>query len=426
MEKVAEFINTQRYREALGRLCRLADQAEPDGRRLLDTWQRYHENSAHAVGMATTRFGNSDNALFSSDEIRKDPLLWLQALDEHCHREFSPDSTQPQDEIDDSAGGSKVLPLYTGRGDGARGKQYGNTAFWLKHHRVVPLTNHQGIRVHVAEVPKGYKDWAAQHLSLVAIKIALVHFTDDATTTTSPVAYDDFICDGISDENTRLKGALEHIRNAKHQGAHILVMPELTITPKIRSRIVTELDRLHDEEGENHALSVPFIVLGSFHEHGIEGWHNHAEAVLGLDGTNLFECDKRKSVTVTFPDEKRERNEGLECAPTPLTCIFTSLGLMAMAICKDLFEGEPAAVLASLPLDWLLVPSMSNNLNPHKGAAKMMHDKGGTVVAVANQEMPGSEIQKPGFVHHKTCEKCTTGLAIVTVARTDSHLRLLK
>lgn len=117
-------------------------------------------------------------------------------------------------------------------------------------------------------------------------------------------------------------------------------------------------------------MSVPLIILGSFHEQIESRWRNHAEAVLGLNGMHLFGCDKRKAVT--FNNCK----EGIECSPTPLTCLFTPLGLMA--ICKDLFEAEPAAVLASLPLDWLLVPGMSDNLNPHKVSARTMHNTGGT------------------------------------------------
>ena len=121
-----------------------------------------------------------------------------------------------------------------------------------------------------------------------------------------------------------------------------------------------------------------------------------------------------------------KRKEGIECAPNHFTCLFTSLGLMAMAICKDFFEGEPAMVLASLPLDWLLVPSMSTNLGPQKAAAKNLHDTGGTVVAVANQEMPGIDDYDPGFVHHEKREDCITDMTFVIVARKDNHLRRIK
>lgn len=167
-------------------------------------------------------------------------------------------------------------------------------------------------------------------------------------------------------------------------------------------------------------MSIPFIVLGSFHEQVENRWRNHAEAVLGLDGTHLFGCDKRKSVT--FNNCK----EGIESSPIPLTCLLTPLGLMAIAICKDLFEGEPAAVLASLPLDWLLVPSMSDTINPHKVSARTMHNKGGTIVAVANQEMPVGTASLPGFVHYdKEPVPCKTGLTIISITKKESDLTLI-
>ena len=99
---------------------------------------------------------------------------------------------------------------------------------------------------------------------------------------------------------------------------------------------------------------------------------------------------------------------------------------MAIAICKDLFEGEPAAVLASLPLDWLFVPSMSDTINPHKVSAKTMHNKGGTIVAVANQEMPVGTAYLPGFVHYdKEPVPCKTGLTIISITKKESDLTLI-
>ena len=420
MKNVAEFINTKSYRQALARLCRLADSPTPDGRRVLDDWERSHERSVHAIGGATERLVNEDAPVISDFELSKDPLLWLQVLDEYCYREIRSNSYLYNIRINDGYGLVYVLPINQKSGNAARRNQFGNISFWLKHHRVVPLTNPQGIPVDVAGVPKGYKDWVAQYLVGEIIRIAVVHFTDGIVPNILYKEPDHFVCDGISDENKRLATALEHIRQAKRQGAHILVMPELTITHALRFKIVAELERMNEGGDENHSMSIPFIVLGSFHEQVEDGWRNHAEAVLGLDGAHLFGCDKRKSVT--FNNCK----EGIECSPMPLTCLFAPLGLMAIAICKDLFEEEPAAVLASLPLDWLLVPSMSDNINPHKMSARTMHNKGGTIVAVANQEMLDGSDAIPGFVHYdKEPEPCKTGLTIVSIPKKESDLTLI-
>ncbi|TLU87786.1 MAG: carbon-nitrogen hydrolase family protein [Chlorobium sp.] len=422
MKKVANFINHEYYREALARLCRIAQRSAHDERLVLDDWEKLHlsnyhssEEKAHTIKQVMERFGN-DAFIILSDEIEKDPLLWFQAVDEHCNRIFGPDSILPHDKIDDGDGESIVLPIYPGFGGGKRREQYGNTAFWLKHHRVIPLN----APLSVAEIPQGYKDWATQHLIGEMVKIAIIHFADGSYPITRDSSIQSFVFNDLSDEAIRLEKALECIRAAKSEGAHILVMPELTITPVIRLKITNKLDLLNEKEGENHALSVPVIVLGSFHEQVEMGLRNHAEAILGLDGTYLFGCDKRRSVTFN------NCREGIECASTPLTCLLTPLGLMAMAICKDMFDGKPAAALSSLSPDWLLVPSMSEKLNPHRAAAKQLHDTGGTVVAVANQEMPGIKGYDPGFVHHEEREDCTTDMMFVTVARKDNHLRRIK
>ncbi len=420
MEKVAEFINAESYRQALARLCRLAGSPTIDGRRVLDDWERCHKKNVHAVKRAMERFVREDAPVISDAEVGIDPLLWLQALDEHCYSEISSKCYFRNLRIDDGDGLIYLLPIYQKAVGAARSKQFGNISCWLKYHRAVPLSNSQGISVEVTGIPKGYMDWAAKIFAGKTITIAVVHFTDGIAPNISYMEPEHFVCDGVSDENKRLETAFDHIRHAKRQGAHILLMPELTITPLIRSKIVAELERLNEGGDENHAMSVPFILLGSFHEQVESGWRNHADAVLGLDGTHLFGCDKRKSVT--FNNCK----EGIECSPTPLTCLFTPLGLMAMAICKDLFEGEPAAVLASLPLDWLLVPSMSDNINPHKVSARTMYNTGGAIVAVANQEMPGGKGSVPGFVHYdKEPEPCTTGMTIVSIVKKEPDLTLI-
>ncbi len=420
MEKVAEFINVKSYRQALARLCRLAGSSTSDGRRVLDDWERCYKRSVQAFKRAMVRLVREDGALISGEEVGNDPLLWLQALDEHCHRDISCQGYFCNIRLDDGDGLIYLLPIYQKLAGAARRKQFGNISCWLKYHRAVPLSNPQGIPVDVTGIPKGYMDWAAKNFAGKTIRIAVVHFTDGIAPDISYMDPEHFVCDGVSDENKRLETALDYIRQAKRQGAHILLMPELTITPVIRSKIVAELERQSEGGDDNHAMSVPLIMLGSFHEQAESGWRNHAEAVLGFDGTFLFGCDKRKSVT--FNNCK----EGIECSPTPLTCLLTPLGLMAMAICKDLFEGEPAAVLASLPLDWLFVPSMSDNINPHKMSARTMHNTGGTIVAVANQEMHVSKGSIPGFVHFdKEPEPCKRGLTIVSITKKESDLTLI-
>ncbi|NTV25163.1 MAG: hypothetical protein HGB01_03000 [Chlorobiaceae bacterium] len=413
MDKVAEFINTGCYREALARLCRLAQEPIEDGRRVLDDWELAH----HPAEIVSFEVLSRDQYItVTAAEIERVPLHWLRALDDHCHHVYGPDNAMPQDIVVDGFGGSKVLPTSPRFGGGARKQQMGNLSYWLKHHRVVPLDNPQGIPVDVAVIPKGYAEWTNRRLGKEILRIGIVHFTDDIRLDmVFPTNSTFFYCQGLDDEETRLHSALEHIRHAKRKQVHMLIMPELTITPNLRSRITDIMMQLSIEQGDDHELSVPIIVLGSFHERVNEKWRNHAEAVVGLDGVKLFGCDKRKSVTF------RRKKECLQCSPTPVTCLYSSIGLTGMAICKDLFEGEPAAILQSLSLDWLLVPSMSDNTGPHEAEARRLFNINGTVVVVANQEMPHASARKTGFVHHhrKKAARCDAGLTIIEVALND-------
>jgi len=77
MEKVANFINHEYYREALARLCRIAQRSAQDERLVLDDWEPWHlsnfhsnEEKAHNIKQAMERFDN-DTLTISSDEILK-------------------------------------------------------------------------------------------------------------------------------------------------------------------------------------------------------------------------------------------------------------------------------------------------------------------------------------------------------------------
>ncbi len=48
MEKVAEFINAKSYREALARLCRIAQWLTHDERIVLDDWETLHLSNFHS------------------------------------------------------------------------------------------------------------------------------------------------------------------------------------------------------------------------------------------------------------------------------------------------------------------------------------------------------------------------------------------
>ncbi|NTW57013.1 MAG: hypothetical protein HGB20_08240 [Chlorobiaceae bacterium] len=159
MEKVADFINTGCFREALARLCRLALKPVEDGRITLCDWEHHYSPSDDNLLL---EFLESDEpGAVTSTHHNNSPLLLLQALDEYCHRIFGPDTTRTEDRINDGFGESKVLPIYPGFGGGKLKKQFGNLSCWLKHHRVIPLDNVYRMPVEVTDIPSGLKDWTA-------------------------------------------------------------------------------------------------------------------------------------------------------------------------------------------------------------------------------------------------------------------------
>jgi len=88
MEQVAAFINAQSYRQALARLCRLAGHSTSDGRRVLDDWEKHHEEDEQVLMDTIDRIESIDNkeSTITSEEVNNDPLLWLRALDDFCVR----------------------------------------------------------------------------------------------------------------------------------------------------------------------------------------------------------------------------------------------------------------------------------------------------------------------------------------------------
>jgi hypothetical protein len=424
MDTVAKFINKGCFREALARLCRLALKLNPDKGHLqfIKDWEHHHNDDPEILEAARERLAIIDEkrlpptAILTTEEITSDPILWLQAIDEHL-KPISPGAytnylKKNYAVIHDGDGEAWVLPNSFAGSFGRYGKQFENLYFRLKHHKIIQRGNPDSIPVVVEGIPKGYHDWLSMAFEGSNFKIAIVHFEDTVTPEIEDREPSHFKCVRLSDEATRLSAVLNLIKQAKTDGIHVLVMPELTITSNLRDKITSEMLLKYKEYGENHELSVPIVVLGSFHEQSVKGWRNHSTGVLGLDGQTVFGADKRKSVTYS------NKAEFLEYA-MDFTCLSTPAGLMAITICKDLFdEGGPstATLLKDLPLDWLLVPSMSTNINPHKGKAKSLFDTLGTIVAVANQEMPG-EPACNGFIHYETCRESREGLFCITVKR---------
>lgn len=424
MERVADFINTRCFREALARLCRLALKPNPlkDDLPYIKTWQELRLDITPLVD-ALEQIALIDEIApeatnLTTEEIATDPLIWLQALDEYLWH-TSPNAflnyhKRSYFSINDGDETAWILPIKFASPIGKFGSQFDNLAFWLRHHIFIPSKNSESIPVTIEGVPNSYRDWLSEALAADTIKIGIAHYDDNVIPALRDIAPSHFVCEQLTDAATRSSSTIDLIKQAKQEGIHVLIMPELTITPDIRKEITDKMWQNFRQHGKDHELSVPIIVLGSFHEQHDGKWRNHSCGVLGVDGEAVFGADKRKSVTY------QNKAELIQCAPTPFTCLFTPIGLMAITICKDLFDsGYPstAHLLDKMPLDWLFVPSMSNETRLHKDKAKALYNTLGTIVAIANQEMPGDQTSC-GFIHHdKKGKECSGRLDSTDVKR---------
>lgn len=433
MEITAGLIRTSEFRKAMVRLCRLACEPLPDGRLQLQDWENSHRHPADkALQSVKDTLGTSSRKItITSEQIASDPLLWLQALDEHCAVHY-PDSVYAINNplYDGDGHNAWLLPIQSpGSRSGAHDQQFGNLRKWLRHHRYVPARSNTGVPL-LIDSARGHAAWIGTQIPPgKPTTIGIVHFDDGVQLRTEEdVGAGTFSCTGLDLPDERLNRAKQLIEEAKGANIQILVFPELTLPLEARIAIQEHLrDEFESEsksETSTHRFSVPIIVLGSFHACESGKWRNRARMVCGLDGTELLICDKRSGVTI--PPGLRER---IDAAPTPLSALhIDTLGLIAVAICKDFFDGQIASALPAIEPDWLLVPSMSNALTPHAAEAKKLHDRLGTVIAVANQEMPGHQDAKRGFIWHKTRHDSDQSLMSRTIpvqAQTNQSAKVL-
>ena len=406
MNTISAYIREQRFRLALVRLCRLANQLDAEGLKPLLRWETLHKGRAEKKAIDKPAVKEAINTLEDTADrappeeelaakIGSDPLAWLQALDHICHLDYVPGSFAKPLKLTDIDAEFWLMPRLPQAAASARKTQFGNLEHWLSHHRVVPTRLNSGLTVDWPGLPHGSADTLSRHLRKPTLKVAIAQLHDGVDIEVAPTPPSHFRVTGLSDEETRYNSVLSILEAAHCKQADILVLPELTITNTLRRRIA---DLLFDQEDlAEKPFAIPLIVLGSFHEPSAERWRNHSQLVSGLTGDRLLSCDKRCPVSYCPPPGTSPLSETLSTAPTPFSVLDTPLGLIALAICKDLFDGAVSQALDELGPDWILVPSMSDSLAPHHDASDRRRKVAGCRVAVANQPMPGGSAAH-GFV----------------------------
>ncbi|MBL8446944.1 MAG: hypothetical protein JNJ44_05975 [Zoogloeaceae bacterium] len=412
MQQVGELLREAKFHAALVRLACLGRALNVEGLSALSAWERlpsgkepWDQETRLLEDCTSDDEAARPPVATLATEIAEAPLAWLQALDQFCRTEYAPGVFACPLQIKDGDQAHWLLPIHADGIDGAYRRQFGNMDRWLHWHRVVPCEI-GGLQVSCPQLPHGYPELLAKPMDCEVLRVAIAQFADGATLQWEQCGERHFRVTGLDDHTKREAAILAVMDSARKADAQILVLPELTVPGAVAARIT---DRLYDCSADpDHDLAVPLVMLGSFHEPGESGWRNHGRLVTGIDGTTLLATDKR--CAVTFGKSPDDLCEDLNTAPVPFSMLMTPIGLLALAICKDFFDGHVAQAIGAIGPDWILVPSMSNSLSPHQDASARLGRLHGSRVLVANQPMPGTEPAKHGFLqvgknlHDTDCE----------------------
>jgi hypothetical protein len=162
------------------------------------------------------------------------------------------------------------------------------------------------------------------------------------------------------------------VAHADQLGATIIVFPELMVPPAALAQLQAHLET-------TPASSLALIVIGRSHEADpIDPSRDRNQAlVLGSAGGVLWEHSKIE------PFNDWANAEHLRSG-TELKLVFTPIGSLMIAICKDIL-GPLSKTIADLPVEILLVPSMSASTKEHLLHAKEFYKSQGTATFVANR-----------------------------------------
>lgn len=426
MDRIAQYLQTDppSLASALARFCQLA-------RAHLGAW----ELSADKLSIETCISRLRDNQVPTSLELLESPRAWLKAIDQELYETSAPGAWRADTAVFDGDEQHWIIRR-TSSGSGFN-TRLGALGHYLTNHHVVPA-HVGGTPTKAVSVPQATATACKSALEHGAFKIAVVRFDDYVKETLACFdAVHHFRMTGVDRPDSRLASILGALNAARDANVDCIVFPELTTTPEIARRIA---EHLLDEAVENSRRLPPLIVLGSYHEptQGPDQPHTRNRAILlAHDGAQLMHFDKRRKVLFKFEPDGPDWGEALSPCDTPYQLLPLEIGLLGLAICKDLFDGPISELLRAIDLDWLLVPSMSNKLNQHQTKTKQLHNQSGTVSVIANQIMPGSNGDGDypfGYIQQGADpQPCPNPIEIVDIPlRTEemaagrNHLRLVR
>jgi hypothetical protein len=250
----------------------------------------------------------------------------------------------------------------------------------LRYHALVPTRVEcdavRSYRVVVKSMIDGRR--CAEAIDRGRVSVATTSFADDA-----PVDWNDLSIPTAEERGLKLSKA---IADAAARGVDILVAPELTVTPSVRTNV---LRTLQWAGGPQLALLVP----GTFHEREDDAVFNRAILV---DGKGNELCTHRKLTKFGLLEEGWLETIALG---DQISVLVTPIGTVAIAICKDFCDDFVGRVWAQIQPEWLLVPAYGKGASAHETAAKRISRMVGTIIILAHEGDRDLDAPQNSFIH---------------------------
>jgi predicted amidohydrolase len=356
MQDVLQFLQQEDWAGAL--VC-LASHASPTA---LSTWESTHNKARHtdAVSELVKRLQTDSQP---SEQLTQQPLTLLSALDQlvaaSSVRRFSGSPfVLPQ-------GGSWwLIPVETPiRERAVMRQQMPRLDHYVEHHVVVPTqlgTHPDTVEVKVC-VPTGTLAHGLREMarSTTPLKAWIAHYDDGCCVQwkrTPPSGR--LTAVGLDDEPKRMATATLALDSAAQAGVHVVLAPELSLTPTQQSELVKLWVDQHQPEQPS------LLALGSFHE-AIDGLtHNVAKLTDGCTGDPLFVHHKLRVFGKYTAAEQPDDAEDIIVGDS-VNLLVTALGNFTVLICKDFVDAHSLVhgLLQQLGADWVLVPSYGDDKN---------------------------------------------------------------
>lgn len=271
-----------------------------------------------------------------------------------------------------------------------QGQMGGHLRNWVAHHWVIPEKLY-GYSVEIVRPTQFLiSKFEALRQRRELLRVAIYHFEEGVEIVWHENLLPHLQAVGLKEPEKQWNRVERLLERALQQRVHVLVLPELTVTPALRRNIqhwlVKHLGR--------HSLLL--VLPGSFHEADSSRPSEVFNRTQLLDSTGQVVMDHSKITSFGRIESFEHIRLGKRISLLPLP-----IGLMATPICLDFCQSDHPIreIWKALGPEWLLVPAYGNqsSVNAHRAAAKDLKISHGSRTVLANQH-PRGEAPARGFI----------------------------